>query len=61
MLNKKEMPLRSGNSNKGKASTYQHFTEEFSESQAERIFNRDMNAVVAAAIVILLLAILGVI
>lgn len=38
-----------------------HFTPEFSESQAERIFNRDLNWVIAGCIVILVLCILGVI
>ena len=66
-MSKKNMPLRNGRSDKGDSKQRStdcfncHYTPEFTESQAEKIFNRDFNAIVVGCIVILVLAILGVI
>ena len=61
-MEKKRKPLRNWHSNKGnRVNTYKEYTPEFTESQAEKIFNRDLNAIVVGCIVVLLLAIVGVV
>lgn len=62
MLSKRKGPCMAGTISEAREkSLNDHFTPEFSESQAERIFNRDLNWVIAGCIVILILAIVGVI
>lgn len=59
---KMKMPLWCGDTNKGEVKkTYNQYTEEFDECQAERIFNRDFGIVVIGAIAVIVLALLGVI
>ena len=61
-MEKKRRPLRNWHSDKGnRVNTYVEYTPEFTESQAEKIFNRDFGMVVIGCIVVLLLAIVGVI
>lgn len=61
-MTKRKMPLRCGNTNRGESKTvYKNYTPEFTESQAEHIWNRDMTMLVVGVIVVLLLCVLGVV
>lgn len=66
-MSKKNMPLRNWRSDKGDSKKRPtdcftcNYTPEFTECQAEKIFNRDLNTIVVGCIVILLLCIVGVI
>lgn len=61
-MTKMKMPLRCGNTDRGQGKThYEYYTPEFDERQAELIWKHDMRWIIGAAIVIVLLAVLGVI
>lgn len=61
MINKKKAPAARHSQQEQGKKPYRQYSEEFTECQAERIFNHDLNVILAGAIVILVLAILGVI
>ena len=61
MINKRKAPAARHSQQEQGKKPYVQYIEEFSESQAERIFNRDLNAILIGCIVVLVLAILGVI
>ena len=59
---KMKMPLRCGDTDTGEEKkTYHQYTEEFTESKAERTWHRDMRMLTGAVIVVIILALLGVI
>lgn len=61
-MNKKRMPLRCGNTDRGQGKThYEYYTPEFDERQAEEIWKRDFTTLVLGVIAVLVLCAVGVV
>ena len=61
-MNKKREPLRCGNTDRGKGKiSYDNYTEEFTESQAEAVWLKDFRRICVGAAVVVILILLGVI
>lgn len=62
MANKKKSPCGAATPTGARGeSLNEHFTPEFDDCQAERIFNRDLSWIIVGCIAILILCVMGVI